>query len=282
MTDVGWRPLIGALGAERDDLDFERAEPGEISAALAEHKVLVLRDQTLTPASFTAAAARLGKLDTYPYAEAIEGHPYVVRVLKEPGDEANFGGAWHTDTAYLTEPPAVTLLLAVQVPRSGGDTLFADSVAAFGRCSAGFQAFLRGLTGHNTAGLVHQAAGKYASVAGQSVPARGAAIAEADHPLVIADAAGREALFFSLIHTSHFVGMSRRESLPLLEQLHALTTAPENTARVRWRPGTLTIWDNRAVQHFPLNDYPGARREMHRIILKGDRPERLQRNAQPG
>ncbi|MEJ2090545.1 MAG: TauD/TfdA family dioxygenase, partial [Gammaproteobacteria bacterium] len=57
-----------------------------------------------------------------------------------------------------------------------------------------------------------------------------------------------------------------------LEQLHELVTAPENTTRLHWAPGTLALWDNRAVQHYPLNDYPGRRREMHRIILKGDRP----------
>jgi taurine dioxygenase len=270
---VGWRALIGALGAERDDLDVRHADPQAIMAALAEHKLLVLRDQKLTPATFTAAAERLGELDVYPFAEPIEGHPHVVRVLKEPGDTANFGGAWHSDTAYLPEPPAATLLLAVEVPDTGGDTLFADSVAAFDRCSAGFQTFLRRLTGHNTSGLVHQAQGPYASVAGQSVAARGSnQVTEADHPLVIADEHGREALYFSLIHTSHFVGLTRRESLPLLEQLHALTVAPENVTRLKWRPGTLAIWDNRAVQHYPLNDYPGRRREMHRIILRGGRP----------
>jgi len=66
--------------------------------------------------------------------------------------------------------------------------------------------------------------------------------------------------------------MTRLESLPLLRQLQTLVVAPENTVRLRWRTGSLAIWDNRTVQHYPLNDYPGRRREMHRIILKGDRP----------
>ncbi len=271
---TGWRPLAGALGAERADLDVRRADPQALRRALHRHKLLVLRDQELTPESFTRAAARLGPLDVYPYAEPLAGHPHVVRVLKEAGDEANFGGAWHTDMAYVPEPPAVTLLLAVEVPDSGGDTLFADMVAAFGRCSPAFQQFLRGLAGHNTAGLVHGARGAHADVAGQSVALRAdAPLQAAEHPLVVKDPeSGRESLYFSLIHTSHFRGMTREESLPLLRQLHALAVAPENTARLRWRPGTLAIWDNRAVQHYPLNDYPGRRREMHRIVLKGQRP----------
>lgn len=276
----GWQRLVGALGAERSDLAFAEADPEALRAALDIHKLLVLRDQSLTPETFTRAAARLGALDVYPYARAMDGFPHVVRVLKAPEDTSNFGGAWHSDTAYLTEPPAITLLLAVDVPEQGGDTLFADSVAAFERLSPAFQTFLRGLTGHNTAGLVHGADGRHASVAGQSVPKQSTnELAEAEHPLVIATRSGSEALYFSLIHTSHFSGMTRQESLPLLEQLHAAVTAPENTSRLRWRTGTLAIWDNRTVQHYPLNDYPGRRREMHRIILQGDRPLRAHRRA---
>ncbi len=275
MAPDGWRRLVGALGAERADLRFADADPDSLRSALDAHKLLVLRDQSLTPESFTRAAARLGALDVYPYARAMAGFPHVVRVLKEPGDTSNFGGAWHTDTAYLQEPPALTLLLAVDVPEQGGDTLFADTVAAFEGLSPGFKTFLRGLTGHNTAGLVHGAGGSHTHVTGQSVAKLGTnELAEAQHPLVIATNAGREALYFSLIHTSHFDGMTRAESLPLLEQLHERVVAAENTVRLQWRTGTLAIWDNRTVQHYPLNDYPGQRREMHRIILKGDRPLR--------
>jgi len=269
-----WRPLSGPIGAERDDLDFRRADPAAITQALYEHKLLVLRGQQLDPPSFTAAASKLGELDVYPYAEPIPGSPEVVAVVKEPADQSNFGGDWHTDTAYVAAPPAMTLLYAVEVPEDGGDTLYADTVRAFERCSEGFKSALRQLVGHNTASLVHQASGGHTGVTGQSVTLKDAdRETEADHPLVIAHPdTGREALFFSLIHTSHFQGMTRLESLPLLNALHERVIAPENTSRLHWQPGTLAIWDNRAVQHYPLNDYPGIRREMHRIILKGDRP----------
>lgn len=269
-----WQPLDGPVGAQRDDLDFPNADSAELKQALYEHKLLVLRDQKLDPASFTAAARALGELDLYPYAQPIPGSPHVVAVVKEPEDESNFGGDWHTDTAYVAAPPAITLLYAVEVPEYGGDTLYADTVRAFEGCSEAFKSTLRRLVGHNTASLVHQADGGYAGVTGQSVSLKAAdRETEADHPLVVAHPeTGREALFFSLIHTSHFQGMTRPESLPLLQALHARVIAPENVSRLHWREGTLAIWDNRSVQHYPLNDYPGKRREMHRIILKGDRP----------
>jgi taurine dioxygenase len=273
MSDA-WQTLPGPVGAERCDLDFRVADPGELSHALYEHQLLVLRNQTLDPESFSAAAARLGELDVYPYAEPIPGAPHVVAVVKEPADVSNFGGDWHTDTAYVQKPPGVTLLYAVEVPEQGGDTLFADTVGPFERASDGYRSTLRSLTGHNTASLVHAAGGGHQDVAGQSVTLKEAdRETEADHPLVIGHPdTGRESLFFSLIHTSHLLGMTRLESLPLLTALHRLVVAPENVSRLSWRPGTLAIWDNRTLQHYPLNDYPGQRREMHRIILQGDRP----------
>ena len=172
-------------------------------------------------------------------------------------------------------PPSVTLLYAVEVPETGGDTLFADTVGSLAALSDGFQAALASLVGCNTASLVHEESGSHAGVVGQSVALKTAEVpTEAEHPLVIEDpATGRRSLFFSLIHTSHFSGMTREESLPVLSQLHQRVTAPENVTRLKWRPGSLAIWDNRAVQHYPLNDYPGRRREMLRIILKGNRPE---------
>lgn len=243
-------------------------------AALDRHKLLVLRDQSLTASSLTEFAAGLGPLMEYPYAEPLAGHPYVVRVVKEADDASNFGGDWHTDTAYVAEPPVITVLYAVDVPERGGDTLFADVARTFAELSPAFQATLRGLTGHHTAALVHESGAGHAHVAGQSVTLKVATQrTEADHPLVIAHPrTGQPALYFSLIHTSHLVGMSRDESSVLLRQLHHLATRADNISRLHWAPGTLAIWDNRLVQHYALDDYAGQRREMYRLIIGGEPP----------
>jgi len=271
---TSWRRLVGALGAECCDLDVAQADSAELKAALLKYQLLIIRNQRLSAESFTEFAAQMGELDVYPFAQPLPGYPHVVTVVKEAQDVSNFGGAWHSDTSYVPEPPATTLLYAVEVPATGGDTLFADMYGPFDRLSNGFKELLESLVGHNTASLVHEPGGSYGVVAGGSVTLKeNEAVTEADHPLVtVHPASGRHALFFSLIHTAHFVGMSREESLPLLQQLQALVTEPSNITRLRWQPGTLAIWDNRAVQHYPLNDYPGERREMRRIILKGDRP----------
>ena len=168
------------------------------------------------------------------------------------------------------------LLQAVELPPRGGDTLFADARAAFEAFSPAMQALLLPLTGIYTAALVHDNYGAYASVAGADrnrlAPTDVPSFVE--HPLIRTHpVTGRRCIFSSLGHTERIKGMTVEESRPLLEFLARQTTRAEFCTRLNWRPGTLALWDNRSVQHYPLNDYPGHRREMHRVILKGERPQ---------
>ena len=83
---------------------------------------------------------------------------------------------------------------------------------------------------------------------------------------------GRRALYLSRIHTERFDGMTREESAPLIDFLQQHAVRAERLTRLRWRQGSLALWDNRTLQHHPLNDYHGLRREMHRVILRGEPP----------
>jgi len=270
--------MHGALGVTAVEGDVRNMDVHGLIEALNQHQLLVFRDQSLDPLQLAEFGSQFGELDIYPLAEPLEETPYVVGLVKNPEDASNFGGAWHTDTSYVAEPPKMTMLYAVEIPQGGGDTMFADSCQTFANLSPGLRSCLEGLEAVYTADLVHASDGAYAEVTGQSVKAVDSdRLTTAVHPVVrVHPETGRKALYTSLIHTERFVGMTRAESLPLLEYLQAATIAAENCTRLTWRPGTLAIWDNRCVQHYPLNDYPGERRVMHRLIVKGERPAGVQ------
>ena len=144
---------------------------------LLEYHVLALRDQRLDPAALSAFAARLGEREVYPFAQSLPDDPYVVPIIKEPEDESNFGGIWHTDSSYLPEPPEPDAAVrAWSLPKHGGDTLFADMHAAYrGAAAADCGHEIDGMSAQYTASLVHDDGGAYAQVAGaepQSPPRR--------------------------------------------------------------------------------------------------------------
>ena len=241
---------LGAIAPPGDALDLPAAE---IVQALNAHQVVAFRNQSLDPAELVAFASRLGELDVYPLAEPLPESPFVVAVLKNPEDTSNFGGAWHTDTSYVREPPKFTVLYAVEIPGSGGDTLFADMYQAFAGLSPGLQRCLERVQAVYTADLVHAGSGEYTAVAGQSVPAKESERATTvEHPVVrVHPETGRKALYTSL---------------------YAHGARPEFTCRFAWREGSVALWDNRATWHMALNDYPGERRLMHRVIVRGEEP----------
>lgn len=273
------RPDLGPVGAEVHGLDltadFDQATVAALRHAWLEHGLLVFRDQDLSPAAQAAFAARFGELDVYPFVRSLDAHPNVVPIIKEADAELNFGGGWHTDTSYLARPPMATLLYAVEVPEQGGDTLFADAAAACADLSPGMRRTLQGLSGIYSPKLVHGSDGDYAGMAAGASVADGAEMTESEveHPLLRTHPeTGRQSIYCSRYHTLHIKGWTRAESLPILDFLMQHMTADRYVTRLHWRPGTLAMWDNRCLFHCALNDYPGQRRQMHRVIVRGDRP----------
>ena len=277
-TSIDIRPLSGSLGAEIHGLDLARpldAETfGRVERAFLDHLVLFFHDQELTPAQQVAFAARFGPIGRYPLAEPIPEHPDIIAVVKEPAQTTNFGGVWHSDTAYLETPSLGSLLYAKQVPAQGGDTLFANMYLAYESLSPGLRRLLDGLRAVNSAGKNkatlrgdHLAGG---SMTATAVDQRGL---QAEHPVVRRHpVTGRKALYVNRAHTLRFSDMTEAESAGLLGYLFERAACEEITCRFRWRAGSLALWDNRCTQHYPLNDYHGQRRVMHRATIEGDRP----------
>ena len=218
-----------------------------------------------------AFAHHIGTPVEYPFVRGLDGYPEIIAVTKLPHETVNFGGIWHSDTTYLDEPPMATMLIAREVPSTGGDTMFANMYAAFESLSAGLQAVLEPLKAVNTSALADASKTREDRI--RDDPASASTIYEASHPVVRTHPeTGRKALYVNIAHTARFEGMTEEESRPLLQFLFQHQVRPEFTCRFRWQVGSLALWDNRCTQHNPVNDYHGFTRVMHRITLKGDRP----------
>ncbi len=281
------RPLSGALGAEIAGLDLAQAlDDGPLGAdtlaairrALDRHLVVAFRSQDLSPGQQIALTRRLGPLLRVPFIEPLPEHPEIVAVLKEAEERAisTFGGVWHSDFSFLEAPPSYTLLYALEVPPSGGDTIWANMALAYETLSAGMKGLLGGLRAIHS-GLPYGTSGPPPDlkVTTSIKMARGdpAADAEVAHPVVRRHPeTGADALFVNPTYTTRFEDMSAAESRPLLDTLQRQATRAEITCRLRWAAGTLAIWDNRRTQHLAVNDYDGQRRLLHRTTVTGERP----------
>jgi taurine dioxygenase len=268
--------IAGALGAEIHGVDMAQ-ELGDnvvaaIRQALLDHLVIFFRDQKLSPERYMAFAQRFGQPIEYPFVKGIDGFPQIIEVKKLPHETLNFGGVWHSDTTYLDAPPMGSMLYALEVPPQGGDTIFANQYMAYDTLSDGLKQVLGPLRGVSDSMKADASRTREDRIASDGRPAAKARYV-AEHPVVRTHPeTGRKALYVNVAHTTHFVGMTQEESVPLLKYLYAHQVRPEFTCQFRWAPGSLAFWDNRAAQHNAINDYAGHRRVMQRITLAGDRP----------
>ena len=273
--------LSPACGAEITGLDLTQADEGAmqaVQAALAVHGVLFFRGQQLTPELQLAATRRFGTVLRVPYIRPMEAYPDIIAVLKEADERriSTFGGTWHSDFSFLDEPPALTLLYAIELPPVGGDTLWASQVAAYEALSPGMQRLLDPLRCVQTA-WPHgtRGPGIDAPVSRSIGMVRGDPSADREvlHPVVrVHPVTGRRALFVNPVYSQRFEGMTEAESRALLQFLFQHATSPEFCCRLRWAPGTLAVWDNRCLLHMAINDYDGSRRLLHRTTVAGERP----------
>ena len=268
--------VAGALGAEISGIDLAAGVSAALAAALRsaflEHQVIFLRNQNLTPAQFLAFAQAMGTPVEYPFVKGLDGFPHIIEVKKLEHEKVNFGGIWHSDTTYLDIPPMGSMLLSREVPPYGGDTLFASQYAAYDALSATMKRLLDGLQGISSsarADVSKTREDRIKSDGKTEAPREYRAL----HPVVRTHPeTGRKALFVNVAHTAGIEGMTDEESAPLLQFLFAHQVKPEFTCRWAWEANAIAFWDNRCVQHNPVNDYHGFKRLMHRITLQGDRP----------
>ena len=271
FAHISVTPRGATLGAEVGGVDLRTDQSDEVIAeirqALLDYKVLVFRDQPITPAQHVAFARRFGDLEIHPFITGNAEHPELVRFEKGV-DTGGFENGWHHDVTWREVPSMGAILHAIQVPATGGDTLFCDMGAAYDGLDSDTKERIDGLF------AVHDfmLAFKHQVPEGKQEEFR-ARYPQARHPVVCTHPeTGRKLIFVNCYFTSHIDGMDIDEGIELIRHLAGQAKVVEYQFRVRWEPDTIVFWDNRAVQHYAASDYYPDVRIMERASVVGARP----------
>jgi taurine dioxygenase len=264
-------PTIGAeVGGVQLTGDLDESTMGELRRALGDWKVLFFRDQDITRAEHRGFAARWGEVEQHPFFKhMMPGQNDVdVATFAKDAQTAGTENNWHNDVTWDAYPSYAAVLRAVEVPAVGGDTLWADTGAAYDLLPDDIKARIDHLVAE------HDWATSFGRLMDPDVVERlRPDFPPVEHPVVrVIPETGRRVLFVNVGFTQRIVGIPQGESDELLRMLYRHVQRPEFQVRLRWRENTIAFWDNRTCQHYAASDYHPARRLMERISIVGDRP----------
>ena len=265
-------PLTPAIGAIVSDVDLahplDDATHRAIEAAMLDHQVLFLRDQTCNEQQHRDFAACFGPLHIHPIYPRSASVPEIM-LLDTALNDLRDNALWHSDVSFLDAPSLGAILIARKVPPLGGDTLWASATAAYDALPETLKGYLATLSAtHDLAKSFP--ADRFASVALETAKRNNPPVV---HPVIRTHpATGKKAIFVSEGFTTGIVGMESTLADPLLTMLYTHVTRPEFTVRWKWRVGDVAIWDNRVTQHYATYDYGDAHRVMNRATIMGDKP----------
>jgi taurine dioxygenase len=270
------RPVTPVIGAEIHGLHLSGDLPdpviAEIKARIARHKVVFFRGQDhLDDAGQEAFARRLGDLVPHPTQHIRKGTSSLLELDSSHGGRAD---QWHTDVTFVPAYPKYSVLRGVVIPETGGDTIWANTAAAYDALPPA----LRQLA--DTLRAVHSNAYDYAAQRPRATEAERKHYAEVfasttfqtEHPVVRVHPETGERTLVLGSFVQRISGLSRADGQRIHDLFQGHITAPEHTVRWRWQAGDVAIWDNRATQHVAVNDYGDAHRVVRRVTIDGDIP----------
>jgi len=279
---IGVEPLTGACGAEIIGVDLGKPLSSEVlrevMMAFEHFLVIMFRDQDLTIEQHKAFSRYFGDLTELPQAPIYAGDREMQEVRREAHEPVSVVPftRFHTDSPFLARPPLCMVMRAIDAPRFGGDTAFANMYLAYEELSAGLKTMLGQLK------VVYS---------GKDIWSKNAKLdkekqlrlreshdftdeqLENTHPAVRSHPrTGRKALYVTPAYFKRFEGWSDEDSRPLLEYLAHMPHKLQYQCRIRWKPNTVIVWDNRFLQHCGIHDYENERRHLVRTTVIGERP----------
>lgn len=275
---VSISPATPTIGAEISGLDLDRpltsAEGELLRAAWLRFKVVFFRDQDISHESHVRLGRFFGELEGHPVIPSVEGYPEILKIEGVEGVQltaetlAPFQAynKWHTDVTFREKPSITSILRARHLPPLGGDTMWADTAAAYAGLPQPVKDRIEGLEAEHD--IVRSFGGrvseeKRAQLARDFPPVR--------HPVVRSHPeTGEKILYVNYTFTSRIVGLPEEESDSLLRLLFDRIKVPEYQVRFRWTPNAIGIWDNRSTQHYAVGDYWPEYRLLERVTVSGD------------
>jgi len=274
MSEFSIRRLTPDIGAEIHGVDLSGPLPqttlDAIERALLDHMLLLFRGQDVTPEQQLAFGRNFGDVYCPSMAAYVPEYPDIM-LLDTTNPKGAGADSWHYDATFMTEPPKACVLRPVQLPTTGGDTCWANMVAAYEALSPALRSMLDGLTAvHDLTGQLRISVDR--GISPEDFETIRKKWPPTEHPVVRTHpVTGRKALFLNKVTGSRLKGLSEQENDLLVPFLLDHVRAPEFQCRVRWEPDCIAFWDNRCTQHCGVPDFD-ERRVMHRVTIAGDKP----------
>ena len=269
--------LSGALGAEISGVDLKDTSLKNfeiINNLLLEHKVIFFRRQNITPEEQLTLASRFGPIEQHAYVKGLDDYPEIVRIIKKPDEKNQWGENWHSDVSYNVKPTKAVILKSIKIPPVGGDTMFANMELAWETLDESIKEKIKNKK------AIHSSLGAKFFIEDYKAMESNGNYDEYsnEHPIVRTHPETRKKiLFVNWTYTKKIIGMDKKESDEILNEIFKHQARLDFTCRFQWTENAVAIWDNRSVQHYAIADFfPGRglghERIMDRIPVPGDKP----------
>ena len=269
--------LSGALGAEISGVNLKDTTLKNfeiINNLLLEHKVIFFRRQNITPEEQLTLASRFGPIEQHAYVKGLDEYPEIVRIIKKPDEKNQWGENWHSDVSYNVKPTKAVILKSIKIPPVGGDTMFANMELAWETLDESIKEKIKNKK------AIHSSLGAKFFIEDYKAMESNGNYDEYsnEHPIVRTHPETRKKiLFVNWTYTKKIIGMDKKESDEILNEIFKHQARLDFTCRFQWTENAVAIWDNRSVQHYAIADFfPGKglghERIMDRIAVQGDKP----------
>ena len=269
--------LSGALGAEISGVNLKDTSLKNfeiINNLLLEHKVIFFRRQNITPEEQLTLASRFGPIEQHAYVKGLDEYPEIVRIIKKPDEKNQWGENWHSDVSYNVKPTKAVILKSIKIPPVGGDTMFANMELAWETLDVSIKEKIKNKK------AIHSSLGAKFFIEDYKAMESNGNYDEYsnEHPIVRTHPETRKKiLFVNWTYTKKIIGMDKKESDEILNEIFKHQARLDFTCRFQWTENAVAIWDNRSVQHYAIADFfPGRglghERVMDRIAIQGDKP----------